>query len=47
MDVTTLGAVYAMIRTIFGKKTQDSIQEYENTGLVMVDGKLCVKVERS
>lgn len=25
----------------------ESIKEYENTGIVMVNGKLCVKVERS
>lgn len=25
----------------------ESVQEFEDTGLVMIDGKLCVKVERS
>lgn len=29
------------------EQSVESIQEFENTGLVMIDGKLCVKVERS
>lgn len=29
------------------EQSAESIQEFENTGIIMVDGKLCVKVERS
>lgn len=29
------------------EQSVESIQEFENTGLVMVNGRLCVKVERS
>lgn len=29
------------------EQSAESIQEFENTGITMVDGKLCVKVERS
>lgn len=29
------------------EQSSKSIQEFENTGIVMIDGKLCVKVERS
>ncbi len=28
------------------EQSSKSIQEFENTGIVMIDGKLCVKVER-
>lgn len=29
------------------EQSAGSIQEFKNTGIVMIDGKLCVKVERS
>lgn len=29
------------------EQSAESIENYENTGLTMVNGKLCVKVERS
>lgn len=29
------------------KQASQAIQEFENTGLLIVNGKLCVKVERS